>query len=334
MSKPIIVALVGPTGVGKTKTSLFLAKKLKGEIVSMDSMQIYRNMDIGTAKSTPEERAAVSHHMIDVADPHDRFTTADYQTMAVQAIRNILDRGKLPLLVGGTGLYLDAIRYDMRLGESKANEEIREKLRSIAQQPDGQNILHAMLEKVDPETAAKLHPNDIRRVMRALEIFEISGKTKSQQAEAEKREGMFHALVYGLSLPREMMYARINARVDEMMQAGLVEEVKNLLALGVEPNQEGGAMQAIGYKEIVSALRGEITLDRAVELIKQNSRRYAKRQWTWFRHDSSMRWFDYTEYPDREALEQALLHQIEEDIKQYQEFQEICETDQQSNGKR
>lgn len=244
--------------------------------------------------------------------------TADYQKMAVQSIQSILSYGRLPLLVGGTGLYLDAIRYDMRLGESKADDEIREKLRNIAQQPDGQNILHAMLEKVDPETADKLHPNDIRRVMRALEIYEISGKTKSQQADSEKKEGRYHVLVYGLSLPREMMYARINARVDEMMQAGLVEEVKTLLDSGVEPAQEGGAMQAIGYKEIVSALRGEITLERAVELIKQNSRRYAKRQWTWFRHDLSTCWFDYTEYPSRDALEQALLHQIKEDIRQYQ----------------
>lgn len=319
MSKPVIVALVGPTGVGKTRTSLFLGKALNGEIVSMDSMQIYRGMDIGTAKSTPEERAAVPHHMIDIADPHERFTTADYRAMAVQSIEDILGRGKLPLLVGGTGLYLDAIRYNMRLGESGANNEIREKLGNIAQQPDGPNILHAMLEKVDPETAEKLHPNDIRRVMRALEIFEISGKTKSQQADSEKREGPYHTLVYGLSLPREMMYARINARVDEMMKAGLVEEVKELLNAGIEPNQAGGAMQAIGYKEIVSALRGEITLERAVELIKQNSRRYAKRQWTWFRHDSSTRWFDYTEYSSRDALEQTLLRQIEEDIKQYQE---------------
>ena len=237
MAKPFIVALVGPTGVGKTRTSLFLAKELNGEIVSMDSMQVYRNMNIGTAKSTLEERAVVPHHMIDVVDPHERFTTADYQKMAFQSIQSILSYGRLPLLVGGTGLYLDAIRYDMRLGESKADDEIREKLRNIAQQPDGQNILHAMLEKVDPETADKLHPNDIRRVMRALEIYEISGKTKSQQADSGKKEGRYHVLVYGLSLPREMMYARINARVDEMMQAGLVEEVKTLLDSGVEPAQ-------------------------------------------------------------------------------------------------
>lgn len=321
MTKPVIIALVGPTGVGKTRTSLFLTKELNGEIVSMDSMQVYRGMDIGTAKSTSEERTMVPHHMIDVADPHECFTTADYRTMAVQAIQDILSRGKLPFLVGGTGLYLDAIRYDMRLGESGANEEIREKLRNIAQQPDGQNILHAMLEKVDPETAEKLHPNDIRRVMRALEIFETSGKTKSQQTHLEKREGPYHVLVYGLSLPREMMYARINARVDEMIQAGLVREVKGLLNAGVKPNQEGGAMQAIGYKEIVSAFHGEITLERAVELIKQNSRRYAKRQWTWFRHDPLTHWFDYTEYPSRDALEQALLCQIREDIKQYQGYQ-------------
>ena len=308
--KPILVALVGPTGVGKTQVSLDVAKALNAEIISMDSMQVYRGMDIGTAKSTPEERSGIVHHMIDIVDPHERFTVADYRNRTIPIIEEILSRHRLPMLVGGTGLYLDAIRYEMKLGQNGADEAIRTRLREIADQPNGQLRLHEMLQKVDPHTAQKLHPNDVRRVMRAREIYETSGQTKSEQAVRARQEGPYHVMVYGLSQPREAMYARINARVDEMMNAGLVNEVKQLIEQGVEPNQEGGAMQAIGYKEIVSALRGEISMERAVELIKQNSRRYAKRQWTWFRHDENTCWFDYTDYPNREALETSLLNRI------------------------
>ena len=317
--KPIVLALVGPTGVGKTRVSLDVARALNVEIISMDSMQIYRGMDIGTAKSSVEERENIVHHMIDVADPHERFTAADYRNQAIPIIDDILARGKQPMLVGGTGLYLDTIRYDMKLGQSGADEAIRLRLRKLADEPNGQTKLHEMLKAVDPQTAEKLHPNDVRRVMRALEIYETSGKTKSEQANEVHREGKYHVLVYGLSQPRETMYARINARVDEMMEAGLVNEVKTLLAQGVEPNYEGGAMQAIGYKEIVSALQGDISMERAVELIKQNSRRYAKRQWTWFRHDDKTKWFDYTDYSTREALEEELLKTIREDCAAYKQ---------------
>lgn len=315
--KPILLALVGPTGVGKTQVSLDIARALNAEIISMDSMQIYRGMDIGTAKSSAEERQSIVHHMIDVADPHERFTVADYRNQAMPIIDGILARGKQPMLVGGTGLYLDAIRYDMKLGRNGADEAVRQRLRKIADEPNGQIKLHEMLKAVDPQTAEKLHPNDVRRVMRALEIYETSGQTKSEQADDERQEGKYHVLVYGLSQPREIMYARINARVDEMMKAGLVNEVKTLLKQGVEPNCEGGAMQAIGYKEIVSALQGDISMERAVELIKQNSRRYAKRQWTWFRHDENTRWFDYADFPTREALEEKLLKCICEDCAAY-----------------
>lgn len=315
--KPILLALVGPTGVGKTQVSLDVASALNAEILSMDSMQIYRGMDIGTAKSSFEERRGIAHHMIDVADPSERFTVADYRDQAIPIIDDILSRGKQPMLVGGTGLYLDAIRYDMNLGRKGADEAIRLRLRKIAEEPDGQLRLHEMLRAVDPQTAEKLHPNDVRRVMRALEIYETSGKTKSEQADSARAEGKYHVLVYGLSQPREIMYARINARVDEMMEAGLVNEVKALLTQGVKPNCEGGAMQAIGYKEIVSALQGDISMERAVELIKQNSRRYAKRQWTWFRHDAQTKWFDYTDFSTRESLEDTLLQCIQADCAAY-----------------
>lgn len=312
--KPIVLALVGPTGSGKTKTAIRICQALNAEIVSMDSMQVYRGMDIGTAKPTKEDLAAAPHHMIDVVEPDQMFTVSMYREMACRAIDDILARGKTPLLVGGTGLYLQALSYEMSLGENGADNALREALQQIAGEKDGPQRLHERLRQVDPASADKLHPNDVRRVIRALEIYETSGKAKSEQADEQRREGPYHVLVYGLSLPREQMYARINARVDEMVKSGLVDEVEGLLARGIEPKPEGGAMQAIGYKEIVSALRGEMTMERAVDLIKQGSRRYAKRQWTWFRHDPRTRWLDWTVYESEDALIDDLLSIIREDI--------------------
>ena len=313
--KPVVLALVGPTGSGKTRTAIRLCQALNAEIVSMDSMQVYRGMDIGTAKPTREELAAALHHMIDVVEPDQMFTVSMYRDMACKAIDDILARGRMPLLVGGTGLYLQAISYEMSLGDNGANHALREELHRIAEEKDGLQRLHERLQRVDPASAEKLHPNDIRRVIRALEIYATSGRAKSAQADEQRREGPYHVLVYGLSLPREMMYARINARVDEMVRNGLVDEVRGLLDRGIEPRPEGGAMQAIGYKEIVSALRGEMTMEQAVDLIKQGSRRYAKRQWTWFRHDPRTKWFDWTAYDSEDALIYDLLRQIRTDIK-------------------
>jgi len=315
--KPVVLALVGPTGSGKTKTAIALSRRMQAEIVSMDSMQIYRNMDIGTAKPTARELESVPHHMIDVVDPDCLFTVSMYKEMASKAIEEILSRNKIPILVGGTGLYLNALSYEMSLGDNGADSVLREKLHRIAEEQDGPAKLHALLKAVDPVSAQKLHPNDIRRVIRALEIYETSGKAKGERTEEQRTEGPYHILVYGLSLPRELMYERINSRVDRMMADGLVEEVQSLLQRGIEPRQEGGAMQAIGYKEIVSALRGEIDMEQAVALIKQGSRRYAKRQWTWFRRDTRTKWFDWTEYEDEQALYDALFSTIRNDIKAY-----------------
>lgn len=312
--KPVVVAIVGPTGSGKTGAAVELCQSMNAEIVSMDSMQIYRGMDIGTAKPTAQERALAVHHMIDIVDPQVLFTVSMYREMAGRAVEDILARGRLPMLVGGTGLYLHAMSYEMSLGENGADSELRRRLHDIASGEDGAKKLHDRLAQVDPQTAEKLHPNDVRRVIRALEIYETSGKAKSEQGEETRREGPYRVLVYGLSLPREEMYARINARVDDMMRRGLVDEVRGLLARGVEPRQEGGAMQAIGYKEIVSALYGEITMEQAVDLIKRNSRRYAKRQWTWFRHDPRTVWFDGADYPNHAALLSALEERIWADI--------------------
>ncbi len=313
--KPTVLALVGPTGVGKTRTAIQLCGALNAEIVSMDSMQIYRGMDIGTAKPTPEERAQAVHHMIDVVDPTEIFTVSAYRDMACGVIDDILRRGKLPLLVGGTGLYLNALSYTMNLGENGASQALRDSLHAIAQQPGGPQQLHARLSAVDPASAQRLHPNDVRRVIRAIEVYETTGKPLSSMGENERQEGPYHILVYGLSCPREMMYARINARVDEMVRDGLIEEVRALLVRGIEPRREGGAMQAIGYKEIVAALSGETDMDTAISLIKQNSRRYAKRQWTWFRHDARVQWFDVSQC-DAQTLCEALLDRIHRDWRQ------------------
>lgn len=312
--KPVVIALVGPTGSGKTKTALSICRKLDAEIVSMDSMQVYRGMDIGTAKPTRMELAAVPHHMIDVVEPDELFTVSMYREMAGKAIDDIIARGKIPLLVGGTGLYLQALSYEMSLGENGADSALRQELNRIAQEPDGPDKLHERLQAVDPASAEKLHPHDIRRVIRALEIYETSGRTKSEQGNEQFKEGPYRVLVYGLSMPREQMYARINARVDQMISDGLVDEVKTLLERGIEPRKEGGAMQAIGYKEVVSALRGEFGMGQAVSLIKQGSRRYAKRQWTWFRHDPRTVWFDWSEFGNEQALMDALLERIHLDM--------------------
>ena len=312
--KPIVLALVGPTGSGKTSTAIQLCKKLNAEIVSMDSMQIYRGMDIGTAKPTKDELSQAPHHMIDVADPDELFTVSMYREMAFKVIDDIIARGKIPMLVGGTGLYLQAISYEMSLGENGADNDLRKELNRIAEEPDGPMKLHNRLRLVDPQSAEKLHPNDIRRVIRALEIYETSGKAKSERTDEQRKEGPYRVLVYGLSLPREEMYARINRRVDEMMNLGLVDEVKALLLQGIKPSKDGGSMQAIGYKEIVSALNGEISLDQAVHLIKQGSRRYAKRQWTWFRHDHRTKWYDWSDFSTPELLIDTLYNQIMSDM--------------------
>ena len=312
--KPIVLALVGPTGSGKTSTAIQLCKKMNAEIVSMDSMQIYRGMDIGTAKPTKDELSQAPHHMIDIADPAELFTVSMYREMAFKVIDDIIARGKIPMLVGGTGLYLQAISYEMSLGENGADNDLRKELNRIAEEPDGPMKLHNRLRLVDPQSAEKLHPNDIRRVIRALEIYETSGKAKSERTDEQKKEGPYRVLVYGLSLPREEMYARINRRVDEMMNLGLVDEVKALLLQGIKPSKDGGSMQAIGYKEIVSALNGEISLDQAVHLIKQGSRRYAKRQWTWFRHDHRTKWYDWSDFSTPELLIDTLYNQIMSDM--------------------
>ena len=281
--------LTGPTASGKTALSIRLAKEFNCEIICMDSMQIYRGMDIGTAKPTTEEMAGIPHHMLDVADPDDAFSVARYQEMAEACIEEIQNRGKRVLFVGGTGLYLRALRQPMVMGDVAGDDTIRAELEAIAVDDAGKQRLHDMLEAVDPVTAARLHLNDVRRAVRALEVYRLTGKPFSQQ-ERPQESSRFNYKVATLTMDRALLYSRIEKRIDIMVQQGLVEEVRGLLENGV--SAEAQAMKAIGYKEIVPFLRGEADWNTTEYLLKLNTRHYAKRQLTWMRREEDVLWVD------------------------------------------
>ncbi len=282
MSAPKLVVVAGPTATGKTRLGILLAQALGGEIVSADSMQVYRRMDIGTAKATAEERAAARHHMLDVAEPWESYSVSRYVEEAARCCDDIFARGKLPILVGGTGLYIDSLLSGRDFaGRSEGDESLREELNARWDAEGGEALL-AELRSFDPERAAKLHPSDRRRIVRAIEIYRLTGETISaHDARTRALPPRYEAARIHLDYrSRAALYARIDARVDAMIESGLFEEVAALLAEGVPPDST--AMQAIGYKESAAALRGEISRAEAVELIKLSSRRYAKRQLTWF----------------------------------------------------
>lgn len=279
MSKVLVIA--GPTASGKTALAIDLAQKLNGEIVSADSMQIYRRMDVGTAKATAEEQAAVPHHMIDIVEPWENYSVSRYVGDAAKCCEDILSRGKLPVICGGTGLYIDSLLSGRNFGDSPEGSELRDELNAKYDSAGGEAMLKE-LSVFDPERAAKLAPNDKKRIVRAFEVYLLTGETITEHDEKTRLlppryEAEFRILGTG---DRAALYQRIDARVDSMMEKGLVAEAEELLKT-VSP--EATSMQAIGYKEIASYLRGELSLDEAVELIKQSSRRYAKRQLTWFR---------------------------------------------------
>lgn len=292
--------LTGPTASGKTALSLRLAQEHGCEIVCMDSMQIYRGMDIGTAKPTAAERAQAVHHMLDVADPTEDFSVARYQEMAEACIADILSRGRQPLLVGGTGLYLRALREPMAMGEAAADEGIRQELQRVADAPGGKEQLHEQLAAVDPVTAQRLHVNDVRRVIRALEVYRLTGRPFSQQTQLSTKS-RFRYRVATLEMNRELLYRRIEQRVDQMLQDGLAQEVTNLLKSGVP--RDAKAMKAIGYKEIIPYCLGETTLAEAVYALKLNTRHYAKRQLTWMRREEAVLWVDALSPDAYEQLE-------------------------------
>ena len=293
MSKVPLLVLVGPTAVGKTQVSLRLAEELDGEIVSADSMQVYKFMDIGTAKPTPEERRRIPHHLLDVCLPNEAFSVARYQRLAWDAIEDIHRRGRLPILTGGTGLYVQAVIDGLNFPPQPADKQYRAQLQAMAN-TEGAEAVHRLLQEIDPETAARLHPNNLRRVIRALEICRLTGRPMSAHlAEEPRRKPPYNLHMYGLTRDRSELYERINQRVDEMIAAGLLDEVEGLVKMGFAEGKT--ALQALGYKEILAYLRGLRTLDEAIDLLKRDTRRYAKRQLTWFRRDHRIRWFNLSE---------------------------------------
>ncbi|MFD0771196.1 tRNA (adenosine(37)-N6)-dimethylallyltransferase MiaA [Bacillus sp. CGMCC 1.60114] len=285
-----VIVIIGPTAVGKTKLSIELAKALNGEIISGDSMQIYRNMDIGTAKVTEEEMDGIPHYMIDIKNPEDSFSVAEFQELVRGHIADITKRGKLPIIVGGTGLYIQSVLYDYQFSDEPGDPVYRKLLEQQAEEY-GVEYVHKKLEEVDLISAKRIHPNNVRRVIRALEIFHTTGQTMSDQLEKQENELLYDVALIGLTMNRDLLYSRINLRVDIMMEQGLLAEVERLYEDGVRDCQ---SIQAIGYKELYEYFEGEISLEEAVMALKTNSRRYAKRQLTWFRNKMDVNWFDVT----------------------------------------
>jgi tRNA dimethylallyltransferase len=299
-----VIILLGPTGVGKTGASILLAKALNTEIISADSMQIYRHMDIGTAKPSKKERAIVKHHMIDIVEPWESFSAGKYIEAVAPIIEGLLDKGKTPIVVGGTGLYIKAMTRGIFSGPS-ADWTLREELLSIENEEKGS--LYNYLKELDPEAAEKITSNDKRRIIRALEVCL---KTKKRLSEIQKkltRPLLYEFIKIGLTRDRKELYRMIEERVDAMMDAGIVEEVKNTL----EMNPDRTPMQAIGYKEVAMYLQGEITLDEAVRLIKRVTKRYAKRQFTWFRKEEDIHWVDITGIDDSHKAFMRVNHVFE-----------------------
>lgn len=296
-----LLVVVGPTAVGKTALGVELALSFNGEIISGDSMQVYKLLDIGTAKIRPEEARGIPHHLIDIREPDESFSVADFQQLAREKISEINQRGKLPILLGGTGLYVQAVLDKYEFGPQVEDHSYRQELQKLAAKK-GQIFLHEQLKEVDPQAADKLHPNDLRRIIRALEYYHITGQQISINTAAvgSVDEERYDAVRIGLTMDRQKLYRRIEERVDQMMKEGFLEEVEKLLALGYRPEQQ--ALQGLGYKQLVRHLHGKLSLTDAVTLIKRDTRHFAKRQLTWFRRDTRIKWFNIDNYGDRESL--------------------------------
>lgn len=287
-----LIAVVGPTASGKTDFALDIAEKFGGEIISLDSMQVYKYLNIGTAKPTRSEMRGIPHHMLDCIDPREPFSASDYAREASKIISDIYSRGKLPIVCGGTGLYLNSLLYSYNMSEASYDNSVREALYNDANEK-GAEYIYARLKEVDPVSAAEIHPNNIKRVVRALEIYMLTGKPKSEQITSND-ESVFDVLIFGMDWDRQTLYERINKRVDIMLEKGLVAEVEALVKHGIlklndDTSQAG---QAIGYKEILAYLSGKCSYDDAVEAIKLNTRHYAKRQITWFKKVQGILWLD------------------------------------------
>lgn len=307
MKKIPIIILTGPTAVGKTNLSIDLAKELNAEIISADSMQIYKYMDIGSAKVTIDEMQGVKHYLVDEVTPDYVFSVSEFQKRADDYIEKINDENKRVLVTGGTGLYLNSLIYNMDFAKSDANNELREKLR-IELEENGIDYMHNKLKELDPEAAQRIHKNNTKRVIRALEVY-LSGEKMNDFSKDLKFNEKYNPIIIVLNREREHLYERINKRVDIMMDNGLIDEVKNLLKMGYTKDMI--SMQGIGYKEIIKYLDGEYTLDEAIDIIKRDSRRYAKRQLTWFRRYDDAKWFNLDEYSDSQVLKNDIIMHIE-----------------------
>ncbi len=302
--KDKILVLAGPTAVGKTELSIRLAKALNGEIVSTDSMQIYKGMDIGSAKITEEEMQGVKHHMLDVVEPDKAFSVADYKDMAEKAIKDILSRGKLPILTGGTGLYINALTCNMNFTESEKDDEYRDELSKLMDE-EGPEYVHNKLKEIDPISYEAIHPNNRKRVIRALEVYKLTGKPfSSYNAGDDLYKSKYDVHYYVLNMDRAKLYERINKRVEIMYEKGLLDECIKLKKLGYTSSMQ--SMQGIGYKEVLLYLDGLITLEESMDMVKQGSRNYAKRQLTWFRKDPRAVFLNKDEMSDDEILDKIV----------------------------
>lgn len=305
--KPLII-LTGPTAVGKTKLSIELAKAVNGQMISADSMQVYRHMDIGTAKIRPEEMQGIPHYLIDVLDPWESFDVVRFQTMAKEALEKIYTAGAIPIVVGGTGFYIQALLYNIDFDENDSETGYRSELQSFADR-HGVEALHDRLRQVDEKSADMIHPNNIKRVIRALEFYHQTGTRISEHNETQRqKESPYRFVYFVLDDERERIYRRIDQRIDQMLDQGLVAEVKQLRDMGC--TRDMVSMQGLGYKEILAYLDGECTLEEAVYILKRDTRHFAKRQLTWFRREHEVRWIERQEYPDEAAMLQAMLAQL------------------------
>ena len=300
MKKPTVIVICGPTASGKTALSIELAKKINGEIISADSMQIYKDMDIGTAKPSLEEMQGIKHYLLDFVSPDTRYSVAEYKKDATIAIEEILKKGKVPIIVGGTGLYVDTLIYGIEYNDIKIDEQYREELEKIAEE-QGLKILYEKAKQIDPLAMEKISQNDKKRILRVLEIYKATGKTKTEQEIESRKKGVkYNYKVFALNMDREVLYNRINIRVDQMIQNGLIDEVSNLKE---KYNKFPTAMQGLGYKEVVEYLEEEITKEEMIEKIKTETRRYAKRQLTWFRKNKETIWLEATKEKEENICE-------------------------------
>ena len=310
MKRPLII-LTGPTAVGKTKASIGLAKALNGEIISADSMQVYKYMDIGSAKIRPEEMQGIRHYLIDELEPDEEFHVVKFQQMAKEAMEAIYAKGKIPIVVGGTGFYIQALLYDIDFTESNEDNAYRQEMEQLADEK-GAEHLHEMLRKVDPVSADTIHANNVKRVIRALEFYHQTGEKISEHNEQERaKESPYDFCYFVLNDDREKLYERINLRIDQMLEEGLVDEVKALKDKGY--TRDMVSMQGLGYKEILDYLNNECTLEEAIYILKRDTRHFAKRQLTWFRRERDVIWIEKQSYDyDEDKILEAMLSSIRE----------------------